>query len=346
MAYADDRARDHSRLDAIADEEIRRVVARQIETGVDVVSDGEFRRVLYTNSLVNAIDGFEPGTSSRTFRTPNGDVFESPPLPLAAGPLRKISSPPARDAAFLAGVTEHPFKVTLPAGSWFLAAEHFAAGVTDRFYASPQELDEAVLAILRELIGDAIAAGARYIQLDFPRYVHLIDETPRAALRADGIDPDDFLEHCLDTDGRVIDGFPDDVTFGLHICRGNMLSAWLFSGSLEPVAERVFNELPYDVFLVEWEDTEREGDYSPLRHVPSGPIVALGAVSSKSGRLESEDAVVRALEDASRHLDIDQLALSTQCGFASEAQGNLLSEDEQCRKLELVASVARRVWGA
>jgi 5-methyltetrahydropteroyltriglutamate--homocysteine methyltransferase len=176
--------------------------------------------------------------------------------------------------------------------------------------------------------------------------VHLIDENPRTALRAAGIDPDDFLEHCLDVDRRAIEGFPDDVRFGLHICRGNMRSAWLFGGSLEPVAERVFNELPYDVFLVEWEDTQREGDYSPLRHVPSGPTVALGAVSSKHGTLESEDAVVRALEDASRHIGVDQLAISTQCGFASEAQGNLLTEDEQWRKLELVASVARRVWGS
>jgi 5-methyltetrahydropteroyltriglutamate--homocysteine methyltransferase len=345
MAYADDRARDHSRLDAIADEEIRRVVGRQIDAGLDVLSDGEFRRVLYTNSLVNAIEGFEPGTHSRTFRTPDGEVFESPPLPVAAASLRKLASPPARDAAFLAGITNHPFKVTMPAGSWFLAAEHFVAGVTDRFYTSPEELGEAVLAIQRELIADAIAAGARYIQLDFPRYVHLIDDAPRASLRGAGIDLDEFLEHCLEADRRVIEGFPDDVTFGLHLCRGNMRSAWLFSGSLEPVAERVFNELPYDVFLVEWDDTEREGDYSPLRHVPSSPIVALGAVSSKHGRLEAEDTVVRALEDASRYLGVDQLAVSTQCGFASEAQGNLLTEDEQWRKLELVAAVARRVWG-
>ena len=144
---------------------------------------------------------------------------------------------------------------------------------------------------------------------------------------------------------RVIEGFPDYVTFGLHLCRGNFRSAWLFNGTLEPVAERIFNELRYDVFLVEWEDTEREGDYSPLRHVPPGPIVALGAVSSKFGRLESQDAVIRALEEASRYLDIEQLALSTQCGFASEATGNRLAEDEQWRKLDLIGAVADRVWG-
>jgi 5-methyltetrahydropteroyltriglutamate--homocysteine methyltransferase len=226
-----------------------------------------------------------------------------------------------------------------------MASETFVPGITDRVYGSPAELFEDVLAILRELIGDAIAAGARYIQLDFPRYVHLIDDAPRRALRDAGVDLDDFLERTLDADRRVIEGFPDDVTFGLHICRGNFRSAWLFNGSLEPLAERIFNDLPYDVFLVEWEDTEREGDYAPLRHVPRGPIVALGAVSSKTGQLESEESVVRALDEASRHLDIDQLALSTQCGFASEAQGNYLTEEEQWRKLDLIGSVATRVWG-
>ena len=345
MAYADDRTRDRSAADAIADEEIRRVVARQIDAGLDVVSDGEFRRLLYTNSLQDAIDGFTPGEKGRTFRAPTGEVFDTPPLPVASAPLRKVGSPAARDAAFLSSVTAHPFKVTLPAGSWFMASETFVPGVTDRFYDSPAELFEDVLAILRELIADAIDAGARYVQLDFPRYVHLIDEAPRQALRNAGVDLDEFLERTLDADRRVIEGFPDEVTFGLHICRGNFRSAWLFNGSLEPLAERIFNELPYDVFLVEWEDTEREGDYAPLRHVPPGPIVALGAVSSKTGQLESEDAVVRALDEASRHLDLDQLALSTQCGFASEAQGNYLTEEEQWRKLDLIGSVATRVWG-
>jgi methionine synthase II (cobalamin-independent) len=345
MAYAEDRERDRAAADAIADEEIRRVVARQIEAGLDVVTDGEFRRMLFSNSFQDAIDGFRPGERGRTFRAPTGEVFDTPPLPVVASRLRKVGSPAAREAEFLAGVTDHPFKVTLPAGSWFLTPENFAAGITDRVYSSPGEMHADALAILRELIADAIAAGARYVQLDFPRYVHLLDEAARRALAGAGIDLDDFLERCIDADRRAIEGFPPDVTFGLHLCRGNFRSSWLFGGSLEPVAERIFNELPYDVFLVEWEDVEREGDYSPLRHVPPGPIVALGAVSSKFGALESEAAVVGALEQAARHLDIGQLAISTQCGFASEAQGNRLTEDEQWRKLELVATVASRVWG-
>jgi methionine synthase II (cobalamin-independent) len=345
MAYAEERAKDRSELQAIAEEEIRRVVARQIDAGLDVVTDGEFRRLLYTNSLQDAIDGLAPGEHGRIFRSASGEEIETPPNPRVAGRLHKVDSPPAREAAFLAQTTSHPFKVSLPAGSWFLLPENFTPGETNRWYASHEELFEAMLAIQRELIGDAIEAGARYVQLDFPRYVNLLHDDSRAALRAGGADPDEFFERALDADRRVIEGFPEDVRFAMHVCRGNWRSQWMFEGTLEPVAERLF-ALPYDVFLVEWDETEREGDYSPLRHVPKGPIVAVGAVSSKRAALESDDDVVRALEEAGRYADIDQLAISTQCGFASEAQGNLLTEDDQWRKLELVGRVADRVWGA
>ncbi len=344
MAYAEEREKDRSRLQAIAEDEIRRVVARQVDIGLDVITDGEFRRFLYTNSLQDAVDGLAPGAHGRIFRTASGEEVETPPNPRVAGPLRKIDSPLAREAAFLARTTSHPFKVSLPAGSWFLLPENFQPGETDRFYHCHEELFEAMLQIQRELIADAIEAGARYIQLDFPRYVNLLSDSGRDALKADGADPDEFFERALDADRRVIEGFPGGVRFGMHVCRGNWRSQWMFSGTLEPVAERLL-QLPYDVFLIEWEETEREGDYSPLRHLPPGPIVALGAVSSKTPELESDDEIIRRLEAASRYAPIDQLALSTQCGFASEAHGNLLSEDDQWRKLELVSRVAARVWG-
>lgn len=344
MAYAEEREKDRSELWAIAEEEIARVVSRQIDAGLDVVTDGEFRRFLYTNSLQDAVEGLVPGEHGRVFRTAAGEDVETPPNPRVAGRLRKIDSPLAREAEYLRSITGHPFKVSLPAGSWFLLPENFRAGDTDRFYESPDELCAAMLAIQRELIADAIAAGARYIQLDFPRYVNLLSEGPREALRRDGVDPDEFLERALAADRDVIAGFPAEVRFGMHVCRGNWRSQWMFEGSLEPVAERLF-QLPYDAFLLEWEDPRREGDYSPLRHLPPGPIAVLGAVSSKCSTLEDEDDVVRALDEASRYVDIDQLAISTQCGFASEAHGNLLTEDDQWRKLELVARVAERVWG-
>jgi 5-methyltetrahydropteroyltriglutamate--homocysteine methyltransferase len=218
--------------------------------------------------------------------------------------------------------------------------------VTDRFYASHEELLEDTLAIQRELIAEAIGAGARYVQLDFPNYVQLIDAGAREhAIVRQGIDPEEFLDKALDLDRRVIEGFPADVTFGLHICRGNYRSMWIYQGSLEPVADRIFNELPYDVFLVEWDEPERAGDYSALRHLPPGPIVALGIVSSKHPPVESREQLVREIEQAARHADIGQLAISPQCGFASVSDGNELSADDQWRKLEVVARTADEVWG-
>ena len=211
------------------------------------------------------------------FRNAAGDKVLYNGVPRISGRLRKVGNPLVRDTDRLRAITDRPFKVTLPAASWFLPAAFYENGVTDRFYDSHDELLEDTLAIQRELIAEAIGAGARYVQLDFPNYVQLIDGGAREyAIRRQGIDPSDFLEKALELDRRVIEGFPTDVTFGLHICRGNYRSMWIYQGSLEPVADRVFNELPYDVFLVEWDEPERAGDYSALRHLPPGPIVALG----------------------------------------------------------------------
>jgi 5-methyltetrahydropteroyltriglutamate--homocysteine methyltransferase len=266
-------------------------------------------------------------------------------VPRITGRLRKVDSPLAREAALLRTVADRPFKVTLPAASWFLPTVFFES---DGPYASHDELLEDTLAIQRELIADAVAAGARYVQLDFPSYVQLIDEGAREhAIVRQGLDPQEFLDRAIDLDRRVIEGFPDSVTFGLHICRGNHRSMWIYEGSLEPVAERIFGELPYDVFLVEWDDPERAGDFGALRHVPrGGPIVVLGIVSSKHAPVETREKLIGEIERAARHVDVAQLALSPQCGFASTSEGNELSPETQWAKLAAVARVADEVWGS
>lgn len=152
------------------------------------------------------------------------------------------------------------------------------------------------------------------------------------------------LDRCIAADRAVLEAMPREVRFGLHLCRGNHRSSGVFGDSLEAVAERMFRELPYDTFLIEWDETEREGDYSPLRFVPPGPIVALGLISSKRPELESEAELLDRLEECGRHLDVEQLAITPQCGFASTMEGNLLTEEDQWRKLELVGRVADRVW--
>jgi 5-methyltetrahydropteroyltriglutamate--homocysteine methyltransferase len=342
--FAQERAKDRSALDAIVAQEVRAAVARQAGLGLDVVTDGEFGRLAFTNSFYDAIEGIEPSPVPVRFRNAAGEKIVFAGVPRITGRLRKVESPLAREAALLRAVTDRPFKVTLPAASWFLPTVFFES---DGPYASHDELLADTLAIQRELIGDAIAAGARYVQLDFPSYVQLIDDGARDyAIVRQGLDPEEFLARAIDLDRRVIEGFPDDVTFAMHICRGNHRSMWIYQGSLEPVAERIFNELPYDAFLIEWDDPERAGDYGALRHVPrGGPIVVLGIVSSKQPRVETRDELMAEIERAARHVDVAQLAISPQCGFASTSEGNALSPDAQWAKLEAVARAADEVWG-
>jgi 5-methyltetrahydropteroyltriglutamate--homocysteine methyltransferase len=342
VMYAEERAKDRSELDRVADEEIRRAVERQIDAGLDVVSDGEFRRLHFISSFHNAVDGFESGPGRR-FHNERGEEVQVAEGHVVARRLRKVDSTLAREVAFMRDLTDHPFKVTLPAASWFAAPATFRAGITDRAYASHEELLADTVAIQRQLIAEAIDAGATYIQLDFPLYPALVDRGAREQMTADGADLDRVLDLALDCDRRVVEGFPGEVRFALHICRGNFRSRWVFEGALDPLAERIFS-LPYAAFLIEWEDERREGDFSALRFAPRGPLIVLGVVSSKSRRVETVDEVVARIEEAARYAPVEQLAVSPQCGFASVADGNELSEDAQWRKLEVVSAAADRVW--
>jgi 5-methyltetrahydropteroyltriglutamate--homocysteine methyltransferase len=335
---AEERARDLTALHAAEDEAIREAVRRQIELGLDVVTDGEFRRYMFTNSFYDAVDGVATDNVVE-FTNARGEGVELA-VHSVQRRLSKVASPAAREAGFLAGITDHPFKVTLPAASLFT----HPFGVATEAYGDVDEFAAHAISIERELIAEAVAAGCRYVQLDFALYPYLVDEAWMGRFHAAGHGFEELLERALAADRAILDGIPDDVTTGLHLCRGNYRSSWLCAGSLEPVAERMFSELPYDVFLVEWDDVGRDGGYEAIRFVPAGPIVAMGIVSSKTPELEAEDEVVRRLEEASRHLGIDQLAVSTQCGFASVMEGNEVDEDAQWRKLDLVARVADRVW--
>ena len=330
---------DAAHLGAVADEAVERVVGRQIEIGLDVVSDGEFRRWMFVNSFYDALEGV--GTSSEIeFRNDQGEIVGLA-VPSVEARLRKVDSPAAREAGFMASITDHPFKVAFPAASLFV----HPFGVSDEAYASSEEFVEHAVAIERELIADAVAAGCKYVQLDFPLYPYLVDADWSARFEAAGYRLDELLERALAADRAILEGIPPGITTGLHICRGNYRSRWLCAGSLDPVAERVFGELPYDVFLVEWDDTERDGGYGSVRFTRPGSVVVMGLVSSKCRELEPEDEMVRRLEETAGLLPLEQLAISTQCGFASVIEGNEIDEDTQWRKLDLVARVADRVWG-
>ena len=338
LAAVDSRS-DPVHLGAAADAAVERVVRRQADIGLDVVSDGEFRRWMFLNSFYDAVEGVATDRSAVEFGNDRGEAVVLM-VPSIEARLRRVDSPAAREAAFMAGITDRPFKVTFPAASIF--AHPF--GVAPDAYETHDEFVEHAIAIERELIADAVEAGCRYVQLDFPLYPYLVDPAWSARFEAAGQSVDALLEKALAADRAVLEGLPDDVTTGLHICRGNYRSRWICEGSLEPVAERVFGELPYDAFLVEWDDVGREGGYEPIRFTSAGRVVVMGLVSSKRRELEGEDDVLRRLEEAARHLPVEQLALSTQCGFASVMEGNEIDEETQWRKLELVVRVADRVW--
>jgi 5-methyltetrahydropteroyltriglutamate--homocysteine methyltransferase len=327
-------------LGEVADAAVERVVRRQIEIGLDVVSDGEFRRWMFLNSFYDAVQGIATDRSAVEFTNERGDTVVLT-VPSVEARLERVDSPAAREAAFLSGLTEHPFKVTFPAASLFV----HPFGVSPQAYASHEDFVDHAIAIERELIAESIQAGCRYVQLDFPLYPYLVDPTWSARFEAAGHQIAELVDRAVAADQAVLDGLPNGVTKALHVCRGNYRSRWLCEGSLEPVAERLFHELPYDVFLVEWDDIGREGGYEPIRFTPPGRIVAMGLVSSKRRELEREDDIARELDEAARHLPLEQLAVSTQCGFASVLEGNEIDEETQWRKLDLVARVADRVWG-
>jgi 5-methyltetrahydropteroyltriglutamate--homocysteine methyltransferase len=330
-------------LEVLAEEAIRDAVARQISIGLDVITDGEMRRAHYVNSLFDALGGLGENEQPEYFA--GGEGVAPPPEPTARQQLSIVDNPLARETAFLRELTDHPSKVTIQApSSFYFPSSSYDSGV----YGSRDEFVGHVVELSRELVGGAVGAGARYVQFDYPLYPALCDEEKRAELVAGlGEDAGSLLSKALAADNAVLEGLPASVTTGLHLCRGNFRSRWWAQGSLEPVAERMFGELRYDRLLVEWEDTEREGDYSALRFVPAdGPVVVMGVVSSKVAELEPDEEILRRMDDASRYLDIDRLALSPQCGFASVWYGNELTEDEQWRKLELVTRTANKIWGS
>jgi 5-methyltetrahydropteroyltriglutamate--homocysteine methyltransferase len=339
-ALDEERAKDRAALRAAEDDAIREAVRRQRDCGLDVITDGEFRRWMFMNSFYDAVSGVRTGKTV-SFRNDRDERVELAVHEIVA-PLEVVDSPAAREAAFLREVAGGaPFKITFPAASIF--AHPFTT--VDGAYESVDAFVDHAVAIQRGLVADAIDAGARYVQFDFPLYPYLVDPAWIARFEEAGHDVEALIDRALAADAAVIEGIPDGVTVGLHICRGNFRSSWMCEGSLEPVAERVFGELPYDAFIVEWDDEGRDGGYAPVRHLRRGSAMVMGLISSKTPKLEDEDDLVRRMEEAAGYAGgMERLAISPQCGFASVMVGNETNEDAQWRKLELVGRVADRLW--
>jgi 5-methyltetrahydropteroyltriglutamate--homocysteine methyltransferase len=326
----------------------------QQQVGIDVYSDGEFRRSWFSSAFADSIEGIVTDPDATFTPAWQGEYGEQADAVAAsigfgeqivASKLRQVRRFTAHESEFLQQHAPGPFKMTLP-GVMTRAATWYRPGITDRFYPTRDDLVYEIAGMLRNEVRALIAEGVSYIQLDSLRYViQLSDEPTRQRLIASGEDVEALLDETIAVDNFVLqEARGAGATIALHMCRGNNRSAWRSQGGYEAIAEKAFSQLNVDRFLLEY-DTERAGGFEPLRFVPNDKMVVLGLISSKDPRLESQDTLRRRIDEAARYVPLENLALSPQCGFASTAPGNQLTHDEQRRKLELVVETARQVWG-
>jgi 5-methyltetrahydropteroyltriglutamate--homocysteine methyltransferase len=341
-------------LREIEDAAIRQVLELQQQVGIDVFSDGEFRRGGWSGDFVDAVDGFVEGAPAvGVFNTARGNNPTRPP----GRPMRRIIGEKLRqkrrltqhETSFLTQHAPGPFKMTMPAASYVLA-RGYRPDVTGTVYASREAALHDVASIIRTEIQALVEEGVTYIQLDNPHYPDYVVEERNAQWRAVGVDPEKAIMEDIAADNFALSGAARDGTvLAMHLCRGNggrgqdQPAGWHTAGGYDAIAERIFGGLQVNRFLLEY-DSERAGGFEPLRFVPRGKTVVLGLVATKSGELESQDVLLRRIEEAAKYVAIEDLALSPQCGFASTIAGNPLTVDEERRKLELVVDTARRVW--
>jgi 5-methyltetrahydropteroyltriglutamate--homocysteine methyltransferase len=342
-------------LRAAQDAAIRAVIAAQELHGLPAVTDGEFRRLNWQVSF-SEVEGWDLwGGSWRNFlqhpenRAPGerplhkgADAVVSFRAPATAR-LRLVRSFPLAEYAFARTVAASPVKVTLMGPD--RVRQMCDIGRSRAVYADADAFLADVVAIQREMVTGLVEAGCDYVQIDEPSYTGYVDPPTLERMRAAGEDPLRSLERAVAADNAVIRGLRGRAVFGLHVCRGNRASMWHREGEYDPIAEALFGGLEYDRLLLEY-DTERAGSFAPLRFVRKDAIAVLGLITTKTGRVETVDDLRRRIDEASRHLPLEQLALSPQCGFASGIAGNLLAEDEQWRKLDVMLETARLVWGS
>lgn len=330
-------------LRAAEDRAVLQVLGKQHELGLDVVTDGEMRRGSWLTDMADAVDGFVSARVALEWKGPGGGV-EGSTAHAVGGKLRKVRKMTGHEVPFLKKNAIGPFKVTLPAPSNFMLAS-YKTGISDKFYPAHADLLKDLVEIVRDDVRWLISEGVSYIQLDAPYYSHYLDPRQRAQMRQADLDPDKELENAIAGDNAALqDVARGSVTLALHVCRGNSRSRWYTEGGYDAIAEKLFGSLQVDRFLLEY-DTERSGSFEPLRLVPPGKSVVLGLVTTKEPKLESQDELRRRIDEAAKFVPLENLALSPQCGFASVAAGNLLSMDEQWKKLGLVVDTARKVWG-
>jgi 5-methyltetrahydropteroyltriglutamate--homocysteine methyltransferase len=337
-------------LRALEDRHIARVLERQQELGLGIFTDGEFRRSNFMSDFTDAVEGFDLGDAvtrhwdeDKTLTAMTAPAVSSI-TGIVASKLKQRRPLTGHELQYLQQHAPGPVKMTLPSATQFPAIS-FKYGITDSAYSDPFALLEEITLIMEGDLKTLAGGGISYLQIDAPRYSYFLDPKwchwMETELR---VDTDAMLTASLRADNACFAAARrSGVTLAIHLCRGNNRSHWYAQGGYEAIAERLFNELAVDRFLLEYDD-QRSGTFEPLKYVPKGKIVVLGLVSTKHAALERKQDLLRRIDEASKVLPLEQLALSPQCGFASTMEGNLLTESDQWAKLQLVVQTAREVW--
>ena len=329
---------------SIQDECIRDIVAFQESIGLPTITDGEFRRRSWSAGFIDAVDGFGLRDGTLSFRD-GTKVVGVASSPYAKAPLERKRRIVVDDYKFLKSVVRRGVpKVTIAAPDvmhYFLGPKSFEPSI----YRDREAFFSALVKIYRDEIAELAAQGCTYLQLDDTALPCNCDPHAREQVAARGEDPDELTERYARLINDTTAGKPAEMTLGIHLCRGNLKGAWMAEGGYEPIAETLFNQLDASVYCLEY-DTERAGDFGPLRFLPKGKRVILGLVSTKTPALESKDELKRKIDAAAKHAPLEQLGIGPQCGFSSGGgSGQTVTQDDTRRKLELVMEVADDVWG-
>jgi 5-methyltetrahydropteroyltriglutamate--homocysteine methyltransferase len=329
-------------LKEIEDREIAALIKKQEAVGLRSITDGEYRRAFWNYDFLGALDGVEAYLGERKI------AFQGPqPKPImlrVTGKLGAFHGHPMIDHfKFVQQHTSRTPKMTIPSPS----SLHFRYGrsaVPESIYPDMDEFYRDLGQSYRKAVRAFAEAGCRYLQLDEVNFTYLCDPKLRQQVADRGDDVEKLPHIYASVINAAISDVPPDMTLTMHLCRGNFQSTFVASGGYEPVAETLFNEININGYFMEF-DTDRAGGFEPLRLVPKGKTVVLGLVTSKSGTLESKDALKRRIDEATKYISLDQLCLSPQCGFASTEEGNVLTEDQQWAKLRAIVELADEVWG-
>jgi 5-methyltetrahydropteroyltriglutamate--homocysteine methyltransferase len=323
---------------------IAETVKKLESTGMKSITDGEFRRDYFHLDFLKELAGVS--VTGGIDANPNAKVAEdgfTPPKLSVTGKLGHIKDIQVSDYQFLKSVTKQTPKVSIPSPTMV----HFRGGRKSIDIDSYPDMDlffHDLANAYKQEIDHLYKAGLRYLQLDDTNLAYLCDPKMRAAAVERGEDPNELPKTYAALINSVIDGRPDDLTVGIHLCRGNYRSTWFAEGGYEPVAEILFNSINVDAYFLEYDD-ERSGDFAPLRFVPKDKMVVLGIISSKLKELEKVDDMAKRIDEAAKYMPLEQMCVSPQCGFSSTHHGNDLTHDDQWRKMELVVNTAIKVWG-